>query len=121
MDNVMHAMRNKSIVETWIDITMLNVVGKFLEDPSLYEVYENETFEDFCIPQLVALVIEIFLEDMTGCSSRRFYPVKEAVLEEWTRKMQRRLLDELYLQIFFAEDVMRLVSEVGIMLRKAVK
>jgi len=66
-------------------------------------------------------VIETFPKDAMGSNCRRFYPVKEAVLEEWTRKMQRRLLDELYLQIFFAEDVMRLVSEVGIMLRKAVK
>ena len=114
----MAALRNNRyfFTECWIYDWLLDIVGNFLEE--MHQYAPSATFEDYCITQLVGDHVEAVLAvSWCRCFSLE---MEETVMEEWMAKRQQCLLNEAYLRVAFAEDVIRSVGEAWLIIDKAI-
>ena len=115
----MAALRNNRyfFTECWIYDWLLDIVGNFLEETCQYA--PSATFEDYCITQLVGDHVEAWLVvSWCRCFSLE---MKEMVMEEWMAKRRQCLSNEAYLRVAFAEDVIRSLGEVRLIIDKTIK
>jgi hypothetical protein len=109
MDKVLYALQNQSLGYDTDYNFFLQTIVKYLQSPETFTIVEWVSFEDFILNEycqsLLTTILYMNADSIPGEFDKE--ELKRSILQEFRRQRERQIERELYLNMSFAEDILR--------------